>query len=215
VARKLLRKEDPDGRQRSDPFDGKAGDSFLEWLIEPVQVRAGTLNRTVEALWEYEPELMREFGLDSSTDLRRLLKWLVVEGGAARAGLHPVFFSQIGEHKPSTAGSGRRRKSRGVPPVVPVTPADSALTLDKMPLSDPGPLTAWLNERIAWTAHRKPLITRLALMVYQQRPDVQAAYPDPLGHDQAEFARWFVHFGAPELGLHPSLVRPVRRTIRA
>jgi hypothetical protein len=215
VARKLLRQEDPTGRRWPDPFDGASSDSFLQWLVEPTEVRNGTLNRVVEALWTHEPDLVRGLGFDSKQELRRLHRWLTVEGGAALAGLHPTFVSGIGEHAAGSGGSRRRREPQAPRPVPSLYLDDALLTIDKIPLSNPGPLTAWLNQRIAWTARRKPTITRIALLVYQARVDVQAIFPDPLGRDQAEYALWFVRFGAPEMGLHPSLVRPVRRTLRA
>ena len=57
------------------------------------------------------------------------------------------------------------------------------------------------------------MISRLALLLYRTRLDLQKAFPDPLGTDQAKFARWFCVEGAREFELHPSLVRPVSETL--
>src|SRR6185295_4819017 len=85
--------------------------------------------------------------------------------------------------------------------------------LARLDLTRPGAMAGWLNEPIPGTAKPRPLITRLALLLYKVRPDVQRDYPDPLEVHQADLAYWFCRYAAHEFRLHPSLVAPVLRTL--
>ncbi len=86
-------------------------------------------------------------------------------------------------------------------------------TIAKVDLSRPESMTAWLNEPIPGTAERTPWITRLALLLWRIRPDVQRSFPDPLEAHQAAFADWFCRHAASEFHLHPDLVEPVLKTL--
>ncbi len=68
-------------------------------------------------------------------------------------------------------------------------------------------LLEWLNEPVD-DSHALP-VTRLAMEVYHQRPDVQRAFPDVLGQDRMGFVRWFVTDGREELELDDFFVRPM------
>ena len=57
----------------------------------------------------------------------------------------------------------------------------------------------WLNQPLATRSGIR--LPRLALALWDQRPDAQALFPSPLGRDEVEFARWFVR----EVELSPVL----------
>ena len=77
----------------------------------------------------------------------------------------------------------------------------------------PGSFAASLREPVD---ARWPALSRLWLAVYERREDLQRAYPDPLGEDRFDFARWTRHTGAAQLGLPQMLdVREGRRGTRA
>jgi hypothetical protein len=77
----------------------------------------------------------------------------------------------------------------------------------------PGSFAAWLREPVD---ARWPALSRLWLAVHERREDLQEAYPDPLGADRFDFARWTRHTGAAQLGLPALLdVRYGRRGTRA
>jgi glycosyltransferase involved in cell wall biosynthesis len=75
-------------------------------------------------------------------------------------------------------------------------------------------LLAWLNEPIESTPSHQPLVTRLALAVYQQRPDIQRAFPDVLGRDRLEYVRWFVNWGKDDLNIDDFFVRPMAESLK-
>jgi hypothetical protein len=55
----------------------------------------------------------------------------------------------------------------------------------------------WLNQPVS--ADQQPCsMTRLWDAVYRSRPDVQLAFPDPLGADRAGFLNWTVTSGLRE-----------------
>ncbi len=211
TTRRTLQRVDPLARRWSDPFDIRARDSFFHWLIEPIELGSGTLNRAVLSVWEERPDLTRYFPRVGDRDLTAFIGWLKSEGEAERAGLHPDFLRGL-----RSAPAKRRSRSRSATPPLPyeATVIRSARALlESVDLRRPGGLAKWLNEPIPGTAAGRPTLTYLSILVHQIRPDVQRVFPDPLGEDQTAFAIWFSTHAARELSLHPSLVRPVRRTI--
>jgi glycosyltransferase involved in cell wall biosynthesis len=74
-------------------------------------------------------------------------------------------------------------------------------------------LLTWLNEPMGGTPSHQPLVTRLALAVYQQRPDIQRAFPDVLGRDRLEYVRWFVNWGKDDLDVDDFFVRPLAESL--
>ncbi|HEX8167600.1 MAG TPA: glycosyltransferase domain-containing protein [Beijerinckiaceae bacterium] len=54
---------------------------------------------------------------------------------------------------------------------------------------------AWLNapsDGDAHRAHATPNISNLAIYLHRIRPDLQSAFPDPLGKDREAFAEWYL-----------------------
>ncbi len=184
-------------------------------MLAPLQFPTGTLNRAVMALWDCRPDLVKAFPEPGGKDLHRFVTWLTTHRGAAEAGLHSVFLAEVSEHSPVVAAYGRYDRATLFASSAPDGWPGAFPQLADMPLREPGTLKGWLNEPAPGAARSRPVITRLGLMIHQQKPDVWSAYPDPLGQDQAVYAYWFVRFGARELGLHSSLVRPTRRSLRA
>ena len=77
----------------------------------------------------------------------------------------------------------------------------------------PGSFAAWLAEP---ADARWPGVSRLWLELHGRRDDLRAAFPDPLGADRFDFARWTRHTGAAQHGLPERLdVRAARRGTRA
>jgi glycosyltransferase involved in cell wall biosynthesis len=56
----------------------------------------------------------------------------------------------------------------------------------------------WLNEPIDPAGKG---VSRYMLAVYEDRPDVKAAYPDPMNRDAADFRHWYFAYGVQELNL--------------
>ena len=76
-----------------------------------------------------------------------------------------------------------------------------------------GSFAAWLREPVD---ARWPALSRLWLELLGRREDLRATYPDPLGADRHDFARWTRHTGAREHGLPAALdVRASRAGTRA
>jgi glycosyltransferase involved in cell wall biosynthesis len=62
----------------------------------------------------------------------------------------------------------------------------------------------WLNEPID---QARKGVSRYMLTVYEDRPDVQKAFPDPTNGDAALFRYWYLAYGAQELNLPMEFVR--------
>lgn len=65
----------------------------------------------------------------------------------------------------------------------------------------------WLNEPIDQAGKG---VTRYMMAVREDRPDVKAAFPDPLKGDAAAFRHWYLAYGAQELNLPAALLPPSR-----
>ncbi|MEP6809614.1 MAG: methyltransferase domain-containing protein [Chthoniobacterales bacterium] len=63
----------------------------------------------------------------------------------------------------------------------------------------------WLNEPMGADA---PGITRYILAVHNDRADLQAAFPDPVGAQAAAYYTWFLAQGLEQEHVHPSLFPP-------
>jgi glycosyltransferase involved in cell wall biosynthesis len=61
----------------------------------------------------------------------------------------------------------------------------------------------WLNEPIRALP---PVVTRYMLAIHSGRPDLQQAFPEPLGKSAAAFCRWFLEDGQEEVHAHESLI---------
>ena len=61
----------------------------------------------------------------------------------------------------------------------------------------------WLNEPVDQAEQG---VTRYMLAVYEDRPDVRTAYPEPTNRDAAAFRNWYLVFGSRELDLPSALV---------
>ncbi len=210
--RRLLQRLDPRARRWPDPFEILTPDSFLAYLVERLAFAGGSLNRAALTLWEERPDLQRAFADVCGADLPRYVEWLTQD--AAHAGLHEVFLAGLD----GSANGGRRKRPTFSYQLHPYDAAsiDVACALaQNLDYSNPGRLTPWLNEPVPGTARRRPIITRLALLIHRLRADLQATFPDPLGADQPRFAYWFVSHGAAELKLHRALVAPVERSLGA
>jgi peptidoglycan/xylan/chitin deacetylase (PgdA/CDA1 family)/glycosyltransferase involved in cell wall biosynthesis len=205
--RRTLQRLDPQARRWPDPFDPRRTDSFFAWLAHPLELENGRLNRAVLAVWEERADLTRAFPAVCDGDLRRYVDWLTTYGEGVKCGLDPVFLESL-----SFAGTPGARPVQVAPHDAGGTRPAKAL-LGSIDLANPGELRRWLNAPVPGAARARPMLTQLSLMIHEIRDDVQAAFPDPLGADQAAFARWFVTFGAREFALHASLVTPVLRTL--
>ena len=65
---------------------------------------------------------------------------------------------------------------------------------------------AWLNEPIDVCPDPALTITRLWHTIYELRPDVRVAFPDPLGTNREGFVKWAAGSGVKELAVHQSFI---------
>jgi hypothetical protein len=64
----------------------------------------------------------------------------------------------------------------------------------------------WLNEPIDSCPDPALMLTQLWRAIYEQRPDLQVAFPDPQGANRRDFAEWAANFGVKEMSLPGSFV---------
>jgi glycosyltransferase involved in cell wall biosynthesis len=74
-----------------------------------------------------------------------------------------------------------------------------------------GSFFRWLNAPQSGGAPAEPYLSRLLHHFYGQRPDLQAAYPDPTGEHFAGFSAWLLEAGRFELKLDPIWLDAVQK----
>ncbi len=68
----------------------------------------------------------------------------------------------------------------------------------------------WLNQPISQSIMGQPLLTNLALSLYNLRVDLQRAFPDVLGSQQLVYAEWFINNAGRDHQLdYDSFIKPV------
>lgn len=78
----------------------------------------------------------------------------------------------------------------------------------------PDDFIQWLNQSVDGNQNRRPLLTRLALEIYQSRIDIQQAFPDILRSDRRDFAKWFVTQAADEHHIDEFFIKPVADSLK-
>ncbi|MEO8215611.1 MAG: glycosyltransferase [Acidobacteriota bacterium] len=210
VLRTAFQRIDPYGLRWQNPFDDQCEDSYLAWLAAPVEFPDGWLTRAALCLWEERPDLTGGYPSPWGADLPAFADWLKRSPEEARGGVSEVLLRGVRIQS--------RRSVKSTHPQKPgILPFDASVPtyhdpLHLLDLSDPGESTSWLNEPVP-TVHEWPVVTRLALKLYEVREDVQKAFPDPVGSDQAAFASWFILSAGPEYRLHKDLLLPIIRSL--
>ncbi|MDX1997366.1 MAG: hypothetical protein SF066_06575 [Thermoanaerobaculia bacterium] len=223
-ARRVLARIDPEGRRFADPFERTGDDNFFDYMAQGLAFPAGVVSRGALCLWESRPDLRRRFPNPGDGDLEAFRAWLESDEPGrpelpAEWRVTPLG-GEVGEWVAAVGEAANDR--RGGPPWPPffarlltTVGHDDLRTkpplerLAELDLGTLGPLTPWLNDPVPGTAQPRPFLTRLALLVHASRPDLEVAFPDPLGRDQRAFAQWFCRYGPAELGLHPDYVLPI------
>ncbi len=214
--RMALHRTDPLGLRWTDPFDVMAEDGYFAWLMGSLDVPRGRLNRAALALWEFDPGLISAYPDPGHEDLEAFVGALLQhqDSGYRSRTSHPValppeFIAGLKVHKDRTKPSPRFTMEPWETQLL----TAPILFLENFDLSNPGALTPWLNSPVA-TAQASPVLTRLALLLHNQRGDLHRDYPHPLEDDQVDFAYWFATEGQREFGLHTDLVAPTRQSLQ-
>jgi glycosyltransferase involved in cell wall biosynthesis len=205
LARRTLRRVDPEGVRWPDPFATAGPDSFFEWLRRPLDCgELIPLPRLALLLWDHREDLQRFFPRPWAEDRLRFAHWFVQIAANATGDIEPAF----------TAGLSAPLQWADAP----AEQAMARLASLVSPLGlEPGELQeaeiAWLTADAGHDLPRRPRVPRLALEIHRRRADLLRAYPDPLGADRESVALWFVTSGRHEYRLPKTVVHPVLRTL--
>lgn len=189
VARVALSELDAHGDRWPSPFSCQGTETFFHWLAASMSPDLEPeLPRIGLYLWESRPDLQGAFPDPTGNDRLQYAQWLT-SAEPQNSGVSPVFFESL------HATLGERVET---------------------PLAAPRPVNAepsWLTAEAALEENQAPRIPRLAMMIRQDRPDLQHAFRDPLGQSRTAFAKWYVTYGRREYGLPKRLIEPVMRTL--
>ncbi|MFN7941952.1 MAG: hypothetical protein U0X73_10140 [Thermoanaerobaculia bacterium] len=188
--RRYLSAVDPLGERFPEPFDGAADDGFFAFLVEPLALAGGVLNRAALALWESRTDLIHAFPDPGGADLAAYVAWLTQSGEGERAGLDPVFLAglRVGA---ATAADGVAAPTREKPRAAPAELRDPARALlATWRLDDLGGPPPWLVEAVGVTPPGQSPLPRWAMLLHRVDPLLQRSFPDPVGADRRDFLTW-------------------------
>lgn len=72
---------------------------------------------------------------------------------------------------------------------------------------------SWLNEPGDTVGQNDILLTNLALEIYHRRVDLHEVFPDVLGRDRREFARWFTMYAYQEFKVDNFFIEPINNSL--
>lgn len=203
--RSELRRLDAAGDRWAEPFSTDSSASYLDWLQDSIRSEDGshTLPRISLLLWEARADLQRAFPVPLGFDHAAFSGWLL-SGEATASGLDPRFLSSL---TAAQEPSDRNRESPSEKEAE--LPADGIEERVSAAASD-------LSTLIADAAHdseQKPRIPRMAMLIWDDRPDVREAFAAPLGGSRRAFARWYTTFARLEYDLPQQLVAPTLQSM--
>jgi len=194
LARRLLREADPEALRWRQPFRTDSPDDYLSWLT---QSRDGGSRPPVPrigwALWDSRPDVQQVYREPTRQDRLGFARWLMANAEASGIGGH--FLRELGgaldAERPAQPEAAKPRQEQQPEP------------------SESEP--SWETDALFDAS--TPGVTRLALRMHAARPDLQRAFPEPLGADRIAFIRWLVTYGRGEYCIPRSWIRPVRRSL--
>ncbi|HEV7786208.1 MAG TPA: glycosyltransferase, partial [Thermoanaerobaculia bacterium] len=203
LARRALRRVDPEGVRWPDPFATAGPDSFFDWLRQPADGdEAIPLPRLALLLWDHRDDLQRIFVRPWAEDRLSFAEWFVQSAASAER-IDPAF----------TARLERTVRLASIPAKQTMTRLTSLTGPPAMEGELGASKIAWLAADAGHEPRQRPRVSRLALEMHRQRTDLLRAYPDPLGADRKSLALWFVTSGRHEYQLPKAVVNPVLRTL--
>jgi len=191
LARTELWRVDATGDRWPDPFAVEGSDTYYSWLNAGVQAETGPawLPRMALVLWEHRPDLQGAFPDPLATDHPHYVRWLVSDEPRA-AGIDADFFRKLETvDLPRTGTGGKSADSDD-------SQGHHLLSMDTRSDADAG-----------------PRLPRLAMLIWEKRPDLQDVFQAPLGQSRAGFARWFVTFARVEYQLPRALWLPTLQSL--
>lgn len=87
---------------------------------------------------------------------------------------------------------------------------------DPLAVAVPDSFLTWLNQPADTPPPGQPVITNLALAIYNQRPDLQRVFPEMLQHQRQTYAQWFVGAAGRDHNLdEDTFIRPMAEALAA
>lgn len=223
-----LHHEAPEVMSRiENPFSEEGFRAFLDVWNQPIGSADGArtgVTRLAYRIYRTRSDVQAVMPDILGGDMIRFMKW-VLSSGSTEHSLHDIFLAPISgalqaaqqrqERNPVPRLDGSAQPhDLGLPPEV--RQALEALQSNGAP-AEPGAETADDSALGAPTGGGKARLrlSRLARSLYESRPDLQRAFPDPCGRDAARFLMWFLTYGKREYRLDEALLAPLRRQWQA
>lgn len=189
VARSELRMIDDRGDRWPFPFNTESGDTYYGWLTQKVGSPEGSwLPRIALLLWDQRSDLQQAFPDPLGINRPAFRRWLL-SGEPEASGIQGTFFVDL-------ARQGKTRAEIHSEPNSPQPGAVASLIADA-----------------GFEPLERPVIPRLAMLIWRERPDLQQAFAAPLGSNRRCFARWYVTFARFEYALSDALVMPTLQSM--
>jgi glycosyltransferase involved in cell wall biosynthesis len=195
-----------------DPFSDQGYQAFLDVWNHPLTGPDGNpslVTRLAYRIYNARPDVQAAMPDIFGADLVRFLNWMV-SSGIEEHRLAAVFVAPLWEalgRYGAKSAPEPDRLARGThlfsEKVVPILKEDGIWDDQNAPEMER------LNELIG-PREARLRFSQLSRAIYQSRPDLRHAYPDPCDRDALSFLQWFLTYGAKEYMLSDALVAPLR-----
>ena len=199
----------------SDPFSEEGYRAFVDLWNQPLSGpdgRPSGVTRLAYRIYRARTDVQQAMPDIFGGDLLRFLNWLLSSGRVEHK-LSDVFVAPISkaiqsQERREAPDPGRQSQ---VAPVVHEKVLAAVAETGIWVSAERNPVQVEALNVLIDKGDARLRLSRLALAIYQSRPDVQRFFPDPCGRDSVRFLLWFLTYGAHEYRLAEVLLSPLKR----
>jgi glycosyltransferase involved in cell wall biosynthesis len=192
--------EDPElTKAITDPFSDEGFEAFLKVWNGPVQDDDGAfsgISRLAYRIYRTRTDVQSAMPDIFGGHYKRFLEWMLVSGRVEH-GLGDEFLSTISD---AIRVCKDHQSARAWPETAAPDEISNELIGDPATFASGGP---------------RLRLTRLAMAIYQSRPELQRFFPDPCGRDSARFLVWLLTYGKKEHHLSAHHTAPMKAQWRS
>jgi uncharacterized protein YozE (UPF0346 family) len=214
LAHEARERLDPRAQRWPQPQVVAGDDSFYSWLLAPlVPGHPIHLPRIARLVWEQRQDLQQTHADPEGADLYRFAEWWI-ERSAEAEGLANELIEPtrraLAAREPAEFANGVKMPGVALRALRRLDPGgerwpDSGTTGDDS-------FYAWLLAPEDGDAG-SPHLPRIALLLWQERHDLQEVFVDPTGSERHAYASWFISGGSQEAGVPEDFCEPIRRSL--
>lgn len=199
----------------ADPFSEEGYQAFLEIWNYPIEGPDGKpsgVTRLAYRIYRARGDVQAAMPDILNGDLMRFLNW-VLSSGTREHHLSDVFVAPIRDavnvRELEALSANAENKQASSSPVINERIVE-ALRQRGIWVDGGAPIQVESLNQLIGNGEARLHLSKLAKAIYEARPDLQHAFPDPCGKDGLRFIAWFLTHGVREYRLSEVLLAPLR-----